>query len=154
MWLGLILIVILGAYLGLVNTLIEQVGQMLVALIGGAFVLMGGIWTHALTLHREQHLEQQREMQRNYCRLLENIDEVIRKPEVRSDAFSKVHLETWMVGSKDVILMTQSLIKASDKEARKKALRKLVLAMRKDVGLPVLKGVDLVVFEKRDEGHL
>ena len=138
-----------------VKALITAVGDTLVALIGGAFVLIGGIWTHALTRLREQQLEQQRDMHRNYRRLLDNIEKVIRNPEVSSDDFSKVHLESWMVGSEDVIRNTQLLIKARDKRARKKALKELVFAMRRDVGLPVVKGVELRdVFLKRNEGDL
>jgi hypothetical protein len=139
-----------------VRSAIEAAAEVLAAIVSAAALLLGGILTHALTVIREQHLQQQREKQKNYERLIESIDKVIRKPGPTSDDFAKIHLESWVVGSPDVIKHTQELLVGKEPSERKKAVEELLLSMMKDLGLPLpsskleLKGV----FEKQESGFL
>jgi hypothetical protein len=153
---ALLLVVVGGALVsGLLNEAVQAMGSVLAATITGAVVLLGAILTHTLTELREQRMTQQREMQRNYSTILTNIADVIRKPSSTSDDFSRVHLESWVLGSRDVIRATQALLESKDPGARRAALEELVLAMRRDVGLPAVDGLKLKsVFGPRDEGSL
>jgi hypothetical protein len=115
--------------------LVQAAGQVFAAVVSGGALLLGGILTHTLTQFREQRLSQRQRMQENYAKLLEKVGTIIRDPENLSDDFSTIHLESWVVGSPQVIQKTKELLNATDEGARKAALQALVYAMRADMGL-------------------
>lgn len=109
--------------------------QILAAIISAAALIFGGILTHYFTQIREQGITQQRRMQENYLELLDIIDVIIRKPDAPNDDFSKIHLQSWVVGSPRVIQFTSDLLEQRDPLERKATLEKLLKEMRKDLGL-------------------
>lgn len=134
LWVVLVTVLVTALAFGL-PSVIETLGDVAVAVIGAAAVLLGGILTHALTVIREQRLEQQREKQRHYAELLKVIDELVRKPGAFSDEVAKVHLASWVVGSATVVRQTHALVHAKTAKERTEALKALLLAMRRDIGL-------------------
>lgn len=139
-WAGLLIIFLFAVYVA--RDVIDAMGDVLAAAVAGIFVLIGGIWTHALTRIREQSLMQERDMRVNYSALLERIGDAIRRGD--SDAFSAAHLQSWVVGSMDAVRITQEFLEASDNKARKHKLEKMVRVMRRDVGLSSI-GQDLTL---------
>jgi hypothetical protein len=134
LWAVIVLVIALVAYNAPVP-LIQAAGQVFAAVVSGGALLLGGILTHTLTQMREQRLIQRQRMQDNYAKLLAKIGDVIRKPENPSDEFSTIHLESWVVGSPEVIQETKNLLAANTDQSRKDALQALVYAMRRDTGL-------------------
>ncbi len=146
MVLGLwVLLLVVGAALWQnLGSVIDAIGDVAAAFISALAVLIGAILTHALTQLREQNNAQLFEKQRNYLKLLDRIDDVIRRPEAVSDSFSKAHLESWVVGSPEVVKLTQSLLESEEKEQKRTAIVSLLAQMRTEVGLPKLsKEIDL-----------
>jgi len=115
--------------------LLQATAQVLAAVVSAMAIILGGILTHAFTQIREQDLAQRKTQQENYKTLLAKIDQVIRTPNSPNDEFVKVHLESWVVGSAEVIQYTRELLDSTTPEKRKEALEQLLKAMRKDVGL-------------------
>ena len=151
LWTLLLVVLGVATWTGVVNATVEAFGTAVAAIISGAVLLLGAILTHALTQLREQRMVQQREMQRNYSAVLSRIGDVIRRSGA-SDEFSQVHLESWVLGSDEVVDATQRVLKATPAE-RVEALEALVKAMRKDVGLPKIDRKLEIVFGPR-EGSL
>ena len=120
--------------------------QIVAAIIGAAAVLLGAILTHALAAFRQQRIEQQREMQRNYAAIIEKMDEVIRSSGTTPDSFSKIHLATWIVGSERVVLKTQEFLRAQNGKEKGTKLHELLRAMRRDIGLPKVRAEITGVF--------
>jgi hypothetical protein len=96
---------------------------------------------------REDNARRQQLMQENYKKLIEIIDKVIRKPDENRDEFAKLHLESWVVASRDVVKATKALLnyenngqqKSDEKTpSRRTLLDNLVKAMRKDLGLSAI----------------
>ncbi len=108
--------------------LIKELGP---ALIAGAVTLMAAVLTHTLAQLREQRQQQQELKQSNYSELLEVAAKYVRKPSDNRDNLDKAHMLSWVVGSKEVIKATQEFTEEQDDVA----LRKLLEAMRQDIGL-------------------
>jgi len=121
-----------------IGSVIQAIGNIAAAFISALAVLIGAILTHALAQIREQSNTQLNEKQRNYLKLLNRIDDVIRNPNEASDRFSKIHLESWVVGSSEVVKLTQSLLESKEKEQKRAAVVALLSQMRAEVGLPKL----------------
>lgn len=135
LWVIILSVVGLIAYQAF-GPLIQAAGNVLAAIVSGGALLIGGILTHALTEIREQRSAQRQRMQENYAKILDRIDKVIRNPNSPDDSFSKIILESWVVGSSAVIKHTQSLKDCKDDETRRALLENIVKAMRADLGLP------------------
>jgi Flp pilus assembly protein TadB len=118
--------------------------------VGTVGALIAAIFSHALAQARELEQKRQQAMQSNYEKLLERISSAIRSGDDPDDAFSTAHLQSWVFGTPEVVRKTQEILKATDKEGRKAALRALVQAMRKDVGLEVDDKLPLeLIFKER-----
>lgn len=76
-------------------------------------------------------------MQKNYEQLIDHIGQLIRNPEATGDEFAKVHLYSWFVGSRAVVIKTKKLLKANNVDKKNDSLEDLLFAMRKDLGLDV-----------------
>jgi len=131
-------------------------------IVSASALILGGILTHYFTQRREERNEQQRALRENYKSILSRIDNLIRGSKA-DDAFSNIHLETWVVGSRDVIEGTKRLIAAlrlssrTDADIEMKSLQirteleSLVAAMRRDVGLDRIDGITLEnIYELKD----
>ena len=110
--------------------------------------------THAFTEIRNQHIAQTKEKQKNYEQLISHIGQLIKNPKAIGNEFAKVHLQSWVVGSPDVILKTKTLMKADNAEKKNKALTDLLFAMRKDLGLDVSTKLVTVDGLFEEGGHL
>ena len=100
---------------------------------------------------RDQRLSQRQRQQENYKSMLNDIDKVIRDPKHVGDQFSKIYLESWVVGSPDVIQAARSFLEATQ-NTRVGALQNLLSAMRKDLGLPLATGTLYPgIFQKASE---
>ena len=118
--------------------IIQALGNVIAAVISALAVLVGAILTHALTAIRDQRNKQLSEKQKNYSRLINNINEIVWNPQVTSDNFSMIHLESWIVGSSEVVKLTQSLLEAKTRGERRAAIKALLTQMRSEVGLSKL----------------
>lgn len=137
-WLLLLIVIVVALWTGILIETLQALGEGLAAVISGAFLLLAAILTHALNVSREQQLNHEREMQKNYASVLGQIGDLIRGG-ASSDAFSVVHLQSWVWGSPAVIRATQVLLdvsKSPDVETKRAALERLVREMRNDAGLP------------------
>lgn len=125
-------VLILAAWAGIyaVTSSLDAVTKVMVAVVGGAAVLLGAILTHALTSLREQKIELQRQRQTNYGILADRLVPFVRAPE-RSDELTQAHLYSWVVGSPEVIDCTGRFVKTRSEDN----LRALLVAMRRDIGL-------------------
>lgn len=149
------LLLLLTGYLILANlgSLIRAVGDVVAAIISALAVFIGAILTHALTQIREQRDRQLMEKQRNYLQLVNQLNEIIRNPHAPSDRFSTVHLESWVVGSPEIVKLTQSLLETKNREQRRKAVKNLLAKMRTEVGLAKLdESIDLKCVFPPQEG--
>jgi signal transduction histidine kinase len=122
------------------------------ALVAAAATILVAILTHAFSALREQTLEQQKQKQKNYTELLSNIGKYIRTPAATRDAFETIHLQSWIVGSPEVILATQNFLATPTA----KTLDKLLLAMRSDIGLSGKPGTttEVLLQPETPTGHL
>jgi len=109
-------------------SLLAQFGP---AVIAAAATLLAAILTHTLTDVRQQRMEQQKQKQSNYAELLEIAAKYVRNPSDHRDKLDTAHLYSWVVGSSEVIRATQEFTDNRDDVA----LRKLLDAMREDIGL-------------------
>ena len=148
---AIVLIITIGAAIYGLRETAEAVSKIVVAIIGATAILLGAIVTHALTSLREQRIEIQRQRQENYGKLLEKLATFVRDPKKEADEFTKVHLYSWVVGSAEVVESTTEFMKKRSKDN----LRKLLLAMRNDVGLPgTTASLDQVLLEPETPGSL
>ncbi len=102
------------------------------AVISAAALLMGAIVNHSLAMLKEQELERQRQMQQNYVALVGKIGIYLRETKATADELDSIHLLSWIYGTPQVIMATQEFMASRTSTL----LRKLLVAMRKDVGLP------------------
>lgn len=99
-------------------------------IIAAVVTIYVALLNHSLAEEKELRMQQQREKQQNYEKLLMAAAEFIRDPD-NSDAWDTVHLYSWVVASESVIRKTQ--VFTDDKDD--KSLRSLLVEMRKDIGL-------------------
>lgn len=120
------------------------------AIIAALATIYVALLNHFLAAERELRMQQQREKQKNYEKLLSVAAELVRDPE-NKDIWDTVHLYSWVVGSENVIRKTQ----AFTEQRNEKSLRSLLVEMRKDIGLEE-PGDDLMpkVFQPKKVGHL
>lgn len=120
------------------------------AIIAALATIYVALLNHALTEQRELRLQQQKEKQKNYEKLLSAMAGFIRNPRDR-DAWDSIHLYSWVIGSEGVIKYAQEFTEKKDEES----LKKLLNEMREDVGLSKTSSELMPkVFQKREEGHL
>jgi hypothetical protein len=131
LWSVILVILIFAVVVGLRET-IDATSKIIVAVIGAAVTLGAAILTHAFTVLREQRLELQRQKQLNYAALVDKLAPFVRGPKEQIDEFTKAHLFSWVVGSSEVVERTTEFMALRSAPA----LKALLLAMRRDLGLP------------------
>ena len=138
------------------DAILSATAEVLAALIAGTVTIGGAILTHALQKEAEQHRLQQEKQQENYAQLIASLDEAIRRGDDPSDEFAKTHLASWVYGSPAVIQSTKGLLLAKDPKSKSEELKKLLCAMRRDIGLSLppdhfeIEGI----FKARKDGSL
>lgn len=133
---GALWVVALGALVWAVvvslNSALDTVAKIAVAVIGAAALILSGILTQSLTAFRELALEQRRMRQERYWELLNQLAEYVRRRDSARDGIDTAQLYSWVVGSEAVIRASQDFVATvSDRN-----LRALLLAMRADMGFP------------------
>jgi hypothetical protein len=145
LWAVMILIAVSAVIYGL-KTNFDAISKIMVAVIGGAAVLLGAILTHVLAVFREQQQALQRQKQENYKTLVEKLTPFVRNPKRQIDEFTATYLESWMIGDPAVVRMAaQFMLTPGEVE-----LKDLLNSMRRDIGLqesdadlgPILRPVD------------
>jgi flagellar motor component MotA len=130
LWAVMILIVGSAVVYGL-KTNFDAISKIMVAVIGGAAVLLGAILTHVLAGLREQQQALQRQKQENYKALVEKLTPFVRNPKRQIDDFTATYLQAWVIGDPDVVKMAALFMESPGE----KELTQLLNAIRQDIGL-------------------
>ena len=144
------IVVLWGALIGILGLIlynfrdaIAALGSVAAATVSALALLLGAILTHALTEIREQRTRQMLERQKNYLKLIENIGVLIRAPDSWKDEFSKIYLESCVLGSQEVVTLLRNFSdellidngEDNDKVRKREALKLILIRMRSEVGL-------------------
>jgi len=133
LWVVLMIAFIIGALF--IKDILLALGDIVVAVIAGIVTLTAAILTHALTISKEQESRKVMEKQKNYLKIIDNLERVIRNESNPDDVFSKIHIESWVVASSEVVSLTNKLMGAQDADSRRNYLIKLLEQMREELGM-------------------
>jgi len=129
---AVVIAVALGAVIYGIRSEFDAISKIMVAVIGATAVLLGAILTHVLAVDREQQQTLQRRKQENYAALVAKLTPFVRDPGRQLDDLTNVYLDSWVVGSPEVIERTASFMS----KRTPSNLVALLGAMRRDIGLP------------------
>jgi len=114
------------------------------AIIGAASIIMVAILNHATAVIRAEESEKRRAKQENYRKVVERLAKYVGSQRDDHDFFESAHLETWVYGSSQVVELAQDFMDKCGNDR----IKKLLLAMRKDIGLDLegLENLEVIFF--------
>ena len=149
---GIAILVIIGAVAYTLLEALKTIAPIIASIIAGSFAIAGAVLKYALEVEKSAEIKRMELMQENYKNILNKIAQYIKSKGTDADALSSAHLESWVVGSPEVIKLTQNFM---DKRSNLR-LKSLLQQMRKDIGLTDkdLQKLQLLAFTREQGGVL
>ncbi|HEX3092713.1 MAG TPA: hypothetical protein VHW72_08840 [Candidatus Angelobacter sp.] len=111
----------------------DYVVKLALGIVTAAGGILTAVVTHTLNRIREQEQEMLKRMQQNYAELVAKIAPFVRNPDDDRDAFAGAHLFSWVVASPQTVEKCRAFLDSQNDKP--KALKNLLLQMRRDLGL-------------------